>query len=171
MMLATTEPMHASKQVSMSLEATYHSRPKFRIHAKSRYYLKLPGLYPGSCLTAPVPRAQKQARRDPRVGGRLDARAPMRTVDAQRCARYGCGRWARIQKIEVSDRPQNPHRCIGLAAQSRMHQKSAPETNSKAISCHFCVFKPHPCGGPVREPFRCHWKNAFLILMRADARG
>ncbi len=40
--------------------------------------------------------------------------------------------------------PQNPSRTTGLVLQCRLHQKSAPQTNSKAISWKFGILKSPP---------------------------
>ena len=40
--------------------------------------------------------------------------------------------------------PQNPSRTTGLVLQCRLHQKSAPQTNSKAISWQFVILKSPP---------------------------
>ena len=42
--------------------------------------------------------------------------------------------------------PQNPSRTTGLVLQCRLHQKSAPQTNSKAISWQFGILKSPPQG-------------------------
>jgi hypothetical protein len=47
--------------------------------------------------------------------------------------------------------PQNPSRTTGLVLQCRLDQKSAPQTNSKAISWQFGIRKSPPPRSPDRR--------------------
>jgi hypothetical protein len=49
--------------------------------------------------------------------------------------------------------PQNPSRTTGLVLQCRLHQKSAPQTNSKAISWHRQIPARLPSGPSCRWDF------------------
>ncbi len=46
--------------------------------------------------------------------------------------------------------PHNPSRTTGLVLQCRLHQKPAPQTNSKTISWQFGIRKSPPSNEPLR---------------------
>jgi hypothetical protein len=58
--------------------------------------------------------------------------------------------------------PQNPSRTTGLVLQCRLHQQSAPQTNSKAISWHQQIPARLPSGTQHRDPIVFFWPSVFL---------
>ncbi len=51
--------------------------------------------------------------------------------------------WVGFRPIFGQTWPQNPSRTTGLVLQCRLHHKSAPQTNSKAITWQLRVMKPN----------------------------
>ncbi len=70
--------------------------------------------------------------------------------------------------------PQNPSRTTGLVLQCRLHQISAPQSNSKAIPWQFGILSSHPFNEPLSSsnlgPSRGRFRR-FSIVCRGPPEG